>query len=225
MYQILSPYYSQFHFVETYFIEFDNTLQTDYVIDKDVLKIRGVESLVPGLLIKTIDAILILKKIGKSFNWVIRSNVSTVVNFDKLKCFLDNYSFVNYFGGHVYNLQWTDAPFGIVDDKYFGLDFAQGTLIGFSNFAVEKILDNRHKFRFDIIDDVSFAIFFKENAPFIKCCSMPNGLVFVENQIQTAASIKAYNNQYSPVAWRNKGVDRNIDLINMRLIIEMLQER
>ena len=225
MYEVLSPFYKRLDFVETYFIEYDETLKCEYKFDEDVLRIRGKESMVPGVLHKTLDSLLILRQsLAKKYAWIIRSNVSTVINFHTLYNFLENNPTVEYFAGQVENLQWLHPPSGISDDKHFGTIYAQGTLIGFSNYLTNAILEKRHKFKFDIIDDVSVGLFIKENIPLIQCQKIDNGQVNAANQVYSFDTINNFNIQNNPVAWRNKSIDREIDIINMQTIVDVLNK-
>lgn len=222
MYGVLSPFYKKIDFVKTYFIEYDENLDVDYKINDDVLKIRGVESMVPGVLQKSLDAFLIFEKLIGKCRWYVRSNISTVINFYALGDFLKKNSQVDYFGGRVLNLQWLDIPYGISDDRHFGTNYAQGTLIGFSNCALDTVLNKRHKLHYELIDDVSLGVFFNENIPKFSCNKVDNGQVVSENVILTPESIARFNNQYNPVSWRNKSLDRKIDISNMSIIADVL---
>ena len=97
MYEILSPFYKKISFVETFFIEYDETLDCEYQINGDMLKLKGTESMIPGLLHKTLESLLILREIGKRYTWIVRSNDSTVVNFIALSKFLNKNPESDYF--------------------------------------------------------------------------------------------------------------------------------
>ena len=225
MYEVLSPFYKKFSFVETFFIEYDETLDCEYEINGDILKLKGVESMIPGLLHKTLDSLLILREIGKKYTWIVRSNDSTVVNFSALSEFLNKNPEADYFSGLVNNLQWVDVASGTSDERYFGTIFGSGTMFGFSNELTNHILKKRHKLKFDLIDDLSFGVFVVENFPGVICQQINNTLVSLINGILTIEEITKYENESNPVAWRNRQNDRNIDLMNMRIIIDVLNEK
>ena len=224
MYEQLSPFYKKFSFVETFFIEYDETLDSEYEINGDILKLKGIESRIPGLLHKTLDSLLILREIGKKYTWIVRSNDSTVVNFSALNEFLNNNPGSHYFSGLVHNLQWIDAASGTSDEKYFGTIFGSGILFGFSNEFTNHILKKRHEFKFDLIDDLSIGVFVKENFPDVICQQINNAVVNVLNGELTIETIANYENQHNPVGWRNRQNDRNIDLINICKIISVLNK-
>jgi len=222
MYNVLSPFYKRLDFVETFFIEYDETLDCEYQVNGDMLKLKGTESMIPGLLHKTIDALLILRKIGKEYDWIIRSNMSTVINFNILKTLLNKN--LNYFGD-VRELYGVDAISGIHEEEakeLKGLHFASGNMIGLSNEYANALLLYRHKLHFNLIDDVSIAVLFKEYYPDISCQTLPNKLTAnIINEIDKE-TINNYNFMNNPVAWRNRNDNREIDIINMQIIVEVL---
>lgn len=223
MYEILSPFYDKFDFVETFFIEYYENLESEYEISGDILKIKGTESLIPGLLHKTVDALLILRKTGKTHDYVIRSNVSTIINFNLLKRLLFNGSNCDYFSAKFWNLDWIDFSYGVVDQRYFGTNFASGTMIGMSRNVVSILLEKRHKLHFDLIDDLAIGVFIREYCKNVKFSEFSaNKLVAASDQVHTAEAIILYNDKYQPVAWRNRSQNRNIDLQNMSTIVKCL---
>ena len=222
MYEVLSPFYKKFSYVETFFIEYDETLDCEYEIKGDILKLKGVESMIPGVLHKTLDSLLILREIGKRYTWIVRSNDSTVVNFSALSEFLNKNPESDYFSGLVNNLQWVDTASGTSDEKYFGTIFGSGTMFGFSYKFTNHILKKRHKFNFNLIDDLSIGVFVMENFPGVICQQINNALVHAANGELTIETIINYENQHNPVAWRNRQNDRKLDLINMSKIIRVL---
>ena len=228
MYEVLSPFYKKFSFVETFFVEYDQTLDCEYQISEDILKLKGTESMIPGLLHKTLDALLALREIGKKYTWIIRSNVSTVVNFSALSEFLNKNPETDYFSGLVFNLQWVDPPSGVLDETYFGTIFGSGTMIGFSYKFTNQILRKRHKFKFNLIDDLSIGVFVRENFPGVVCQQINNNLAHASDGELSMETITKYENEHNPVAWRTKQIlsqgNRNIDLINMLKIIKVLNK-
>jgi len=224
MYEVLSPFYKKISFVETFFIEYDETLDCEYQINGDMLKLKGSESMIPGLLHKTLESLLILREIGKRYTWIVRSNVSTVVNFIALSKFLNKNPESDYFSGLVNNLQWVDTLSGTTDERYFGTIFGSGTMFGFSHKFTNQILKKRHKLNFNLVDDLSIGVFVKGNFPDVICQQINNALVNASNGELTIETIANYENQHNPVAWRNRQTDRNLDLINMQRIIEVLNK-
>jgi len=225
MQQILSPYYKKFgDIVDTFFIVYDKELDVDYKFEDDILIIKGDPSLVPGVLWKTIDSMLILIDQLKNYDYVVRTSVSTVINFNPLLKFLDQNPNADYIGGKLFNLQWVAPTHGIVDDKWFGTIFSQGTMIVMSEKFYRFLLKNRHKFRTELADDVSFGVFLKEH--YLKnniAYEIPPDqyieLVGGREDIESISNIHCRNN---PIAWRNKSIDRQNDVHNITNIINVI---
>ena len=98
------------------------------------------------------------------FSPIHQRSASTILDFEKVnEYFLSTNKHELYTGGRILELEWTDPSFGIVDETYFHTPFAQGSLIVCSIDIIEKMLNEKEKIKFSIIDDVSIAIFIKEN--------------------------------------------------------------
>lgn len=76
----LSRYLSTVSYVTPFFITLRDQDQ-EYVKEHDVLYIKGNESFCPGILIKTIKAMNYVMTTGISFTYLVRSNISTAINF------------------------------------------------------------------------------------------------------------------------------------------------
>ena len=73
-------------FYDFLFIEYNNDIQLDYLIDENTktLQIKGRDSIIPGCFNKTIKAIEIVKNIYKP-KFILRTNISTYFNFHLLE--------------------------------------------------------------------------------------------------------------------------------------------
>lgn len=217
MYEILSPYYkNQLGLVDTLFIEYSENSNSQTVFVGDKLRIKGVESMVPGLLWKTLDALLFLSDSLDSYDFIVRSNVSTLINFQRLKSFIDQNPGVNYVGGQIEVINWLDPMSGITNNKWWGTPFAQGTLIGLSLGLCKLILNMRHKLHFELVDDVAIGVFMHEYLKEELLYQVPiSQFVLLGNSILGIQNIMQIEELSSPIAWRNKSVDRSIDIENM----------
>ena len=226
MQQILSPYYKKFKdTVDTFFIAYDKELDVAYKFDDDILTIKGDPSAVPGVLWKTIDSMLILIDHMINYDYVVRTTVSTVINFNPLLNILDQNPHADYIGGNILNLQWLDSNFGIIDDRWFGTIYSQGTLIVMSENFYTFLLKNRHKLRNELCDDVSFGVFLKEyylknnivyNIPPVQYVELING----REDIDSISNIHSKNN---PIAWRCKSINRQNDICNIFNITNVIK--
>jgi hypothetical protein len=199
MYKILSKYLKKMK-IQYYFYAYDPHIDKEYIINDDIIYIKGYESLVPGCLEKTLKVFDICKDL--EFEYVIRTNISQIVNFKLLNNILSTKN-IEYGGGTILNLQWIDKPNGIIDDKYWNTHYIRGNAIIFSREIFDLILDGKDEIlSYNIIDDVAFGVFLKYNKA--------NITPIYEN----------INSLYDKTAifYRNKNNNRNIDVENMRSI-------
>ena len=95
------------------------------------------------------------------YDYLIRSNISTIIEFNRLISYLEKNPIDYYGAGKLVNLQWTGG--GIFDSTWYGTLFASGTSIIFTKKAVDEIVNNMNLVRMDIIDDVSLGIYVREH--------------------------------------------------------------
>jgi len=167
----------------------NNTNSNEIRIVDDEIILNGVESLVPGILEKTLKSIITINMNFHEleYKYLIRSNISTVIDFNKLEKNINDYSTkypqipLHYAGGYSEVLQWIDIPSGITDRKYWGIEFVQGTNIVLSKFAVDNLIAdyiNRNELiDMTIVDDVAIALYFARNHSKFKSLShhmLPN---------------------------------------------------
>lgn len=164
MYHITREFYKKFsENVETfYYCYSEKTDFHDPYIDKDILFLFGSETRIPGILKKTIDAMEYFR--GRDYDYMIRSNISTIIRFDLLIQRLMA-SPLDYGAGIVWTIRWTEPQDGLVDDLYLGYRFCSGTSIVFSRQLVKKIIKNKEKLCFEVIDDVALGILIQTTFP------------------------------------------------------------
>ena len=109
-------------------------LMVPNIILKMILYILMVKNhYVPGILKKTLLAFKYLNNID--YDYLIRSNISTIIDFNRLISYLDKNPIDYYGAGKLVNLQWTGG--GMLDSTWRGTLFASGTSIIFTKKAVE----------------------------------------------------------------------------------------
>jgi len=110
-------------------IEFDNDAMTIFV--------KGDETYIPGILNKTIEAI---RAIGLSFDYIWRTNLSSVLDYQGLLDYVDSCetSYAGYVGTSV-----------------DGYQFASGAGFLMSRDVVNYLLNNERLLMRDVIDDVA----------------------------------------------------------------------
>jgi hypothetical protein len=196
MYQLTSKFYKSFPNVTTYYYSFDPNIEGIYQIKDDILYIKGDEGYIPNILDKTMKAFDYFNK-RMDYDYIVRSNISTIINFNLLseKLLHDTLDY----GGTSSALNWLAPDYGIVDEKYFGLNFVSGLCIILSKKIVNKILENRANLNYNIIDDVAIGILIRDYIPNTK--------------------LTTYNNYLDSIFFRNRTTDRYNDIENMKLII------
>lgn len=235
MYQLTSKFYKKFANVKTIYYKYDK-IDENFSLNDDILSIKGTESFVPGVLDKTLKTFeyVIDNSILDDYDIVIRSNISTIIDFNLLIKELENTGVPDYAGGKIENLQWLGG--GITDDTWYGTIFVTGTSIILSPNAVRNIVKNKDEIKLDIIDDVSIAIFFKThndgkvyppklypylmNTPCFFRNTKDNNIVFLKNEFLN------FIRQNKTIFYRNlcnfNRVDRRLDIVQMKIIIEYL---
>jgi hypothetical protein len=207
MYELTREYYKKFNNVKTIYYKFSPSIDNDYKLENDILLIKGKESYVPGVLDKTIKAIKYFSH--NNFNYLVRSNISSIINFD-----LINFDNVSYGGGWLLTVQHYDPPSGLYDERYWGTQYFQGTFIVFNKKLLLDILHNIHFIQMDLIDDVAFGVLIKEHYSNISPKTIP-GFVLVNN-----VNDLIFN---TTTCYRNKNNNRYNDVNNMEFIINAIK--
>lgn len=236
MQEILSKYYKTFEpRVNTLFVILTEELPYECVLKDNILHIKGTESYIPGILEKTIKAFELCRML--EFDYLIRSNISSIINFDLLIKELEKNP-VSFYGGVTRSLQWEGG--GITDSTWFGTIFAYGTSMIFTKEAVWFILEHKHLIRYDIIDDVAIGILMREYKPDIQ----PQQILqsSPHYSYMTTPCFFTYNGAGAPytfdkqgliqyvkdndiVIYRNKCSNcRKVDEIQMEVIVDVLMQ-
>jgi len=142
MYESLKEYLSTRKEVTTYFIQLrEQSLPIE--VEGSTIWLRGEESIKPGILIKTIGALEYCVASGIEFEWVVRANISTAINFARFP--YDELAEVGCdFAG-----SWV----GIHD----GVTFVGGTDITFSRKCAVLLLQYKQHLDYLQLDDVACA--------------------------------------------------------------------
>ena len=153
MKRVLEKYLATQIHVKSYFITLRE--QSEPVkIEKNVMYIQGKESFMPGILHKTVKAMEYCLS-HHEFDYMIRSNISTILDFSKMKA--DGIT-SQYAGCRVFKLQWLDPKFGIHDKSLWGTRYLQGTHMILTQNAVQKLVKEQDNLRYDVIDDVAIGL-------------------------------------------------------------------
>ncbi len=221
MYIITNNHYKKYKNVDTIYYTFSDKIEEQYYhdTDKNILYIKGEESYIPGVLQKTIKAFqyVLYLNLNKDYDYIVRTNISTIVNFDKLNKKLIENSFD--YGGLLYNciqIKYRDENCGIIDDRYKGLKYASGTCIICSKKLLEHIIKNDHLIDYSVMDDISIGDFVRKYEKIFKIKLYNEKFIFT-----TLDNFKNINVQ-DYILFRNKTNDRNKDIEIMDYIVKKL---
>jgi len=221
MYNVTHNYYKIYNNnVKTIYYALDNTIENDYKIEDDILLIKG-EEIFSNITYKTIKAFDFFKNEVDNYDYIVRSNISTIINF---KVLLDYFmkNEIIYGGGSIMRLYMLDPKSGVIDSSLFGLIFVQGTCIILNKTIFKSFIENKEKIRFDLVDDLCIALFVKNNHNLdissVKMQHIPNFngakdniFHFIKNDIDNI------------VAYRNKNrFSETIDVLQMKHITDIL---
>ena len=215
MKNILDKYYSTFPYVDTYYYCFSPNLAHTHELKGNVLYIKGNETYIPGILNKTIFAFDYFKDKLSNYNYVIRSNISTIIRFDLV---------AEYFKHNTVKYGCT-----LCTDAN-NIPFSSGTSIIFSPDIITNIVNNKNKLDYSTIDDVSIGNFIQKHMPEIKMepilSNLPNnGFYSVPNLDNDKNKILDLVQDNKIAIFRNRNDDnREIDVKQMNTIVDLLLE-
>jgi len=152
--------------VQTYYYFFDPTVN---VITQDgmFLRIPGVETVVPGILDKTLAAIQYFcdeKKEQSAFDFLVRSNASTVINFYTILPILFARRDTLMYGGlQMFERTKTEPNYMHENlEHLYPLTYVQGTCIVLHKNAICALITNIARISNKPIDDIAIGLFFKQ---------------------------------------------------------------
>jgi hypothetical protein len=212
MKEIQKEHMKKYSNVTFYFIEYKK-IYPRFEIEENTLTINGVESRM-GILQKTIDALEIMFELKVEFDYMIRSNISTIIDFSKLENELSKITSSDLLYGSAYFnvLLWLDYPSGIVDSRHYGTKYASGTSIIFNNALTHLFIESKDKLDFSVIDDLSIGLFVN-SLPLVTWYKAPGWVVnpTTDKEIQ------------SGIVFRNMSNIRENDVVAMKRIVSLLK--
>jgi len=196
----LEIYLEKFPNVIFYFIAYRNQNE-DIMNENNCIYLKGKEGFIPQVLDKTIIALEYCCFVLKiKFDFFVRSNVSSILNFDNFPIFELSFDKC-YSSCFMLKLEWLDPKFGINEknfNKLKGTKFASGTNIIMSRDVVNYLLENKSQIDRTIIDDVSIGFTLQKFVKEIKRS-------FSENKIDKNVFVI-----------RNKSLNRYDDVLRMK---------
>jgi hypothetical protein len=224
MQKMTADYYKQFSFVKTYYYCFKPDLESEFLLEDNILYVKGDETFIPGILQKTIDAFEYFKDQIPNYRYVVRSNISTIIRFDLLEKDLQNNA-VGYGCALCWNMEYNKNKAAIPANTII---FSSGTSIIFSSDVVMNIINNKDKLDMGKIDDVSIGEFVQNEMPEVEMQPVLKnttnyGFHFVPNLNEDREKIKALIQDNKIIFFRNHNGNRELDANQMAIIIDVLK--
>jgi hypothetical protein len=191
MYRVTREYYKRFNNVTTIYYKFSDRKEVH--IEQDMMYIPGNETYIPGILEKTVKA---MKKIQHetSYQYIVRSNISTLINFNLLSQYLVNNSF-EYGGGLINNLDWDYYnKEGIVDSNYIDCKYVSGTAIIMRWDFFQQFMNHVDSIDYRAIDDVAIGLLIKKFFPNITPYHI-DSFIYVNKKKDIKPNIIFYRNR------------------------------
>lgn len=210
MYKIQSAYLKKIG-IEHYFLIFSENMfgiDKNMIFHDNIIYFKGKENLIPGVLLKSLYG---MEFFNNDYDYIIRSNISEIINFDLLRDKLSKNSF-DYGGSQYKKLQWLDYRAGILDKTFWGHKFVQGNAIIISNNFKNLIVQNKNRIlNYKVVDDVAFGLLYDD----LRSEHNLKDVITFEEKINTdkyKEGIVFYRNKHS--------YDRKIDVVNMKKICD-----
>jgi hypothetical protein len=150
--------------VATFYYCRDETID-EVQIDDMLMKLPGKEGYLPGILEKTLQAFAFCDQSFDDFEFVVRSNISTVVNWRILLPLLEAHKDDgDLFYGGPFILCSDSLASGVGPyDSFMPLSFAQGTCIVMNAASMKFVLEHQNLLNREIDDDPSIALLLKQH--------------------------------------------------------------
>jgi hypothetical protein len=217
MLKIQRSYCHKYDGVRSFFVTYRKN-QSDHVeIEDDIVYVRGEETYL-GITRKTVDAMDFLLNRMNDIDYVVRSNMSTVINIPELKSFCQTLPKAGvYTSGIMNELQWLDPASGVVDKSLWGTKYASGTSIILSKDVAETIVKRKDQIRHDIIDDLSIGVFMTKFYP------DTYGVAPLAKLIVVPADLDERSFDRDAAFYRTRtNADRTRDIQNMRTVRDLV---
>ena len=163
MQNIWNKYINTHPNIKCFFIKFNPNIEQDVLEEKSTIWIKGVESYIPGILEKTMISLKYLVENNVDFDYIFRTNLSSVINFNFLYNFITT-NLIEY-GGPQHAITYRQIARPKLDIYLKKIDpsnryFPGGTGIVMNLHCVKKLIEENanNNIDYNIIDDVSIGL-------------------------------------------------------------------
>lgn len=146
--QLWKTYMNAYPNITSYFIKLSPSIEENVVLIEDTIYVKGDESWTPGCLYKTIKSIEYVLNNHEPFDFLFRTNMSSVINLPLLYQFIEDNRENIYYSGVV---------------NAYDITFASGAGLLFSKQCCSDLIANKTSLHYSVIDDVSIGIYFRDN--------------------------------------------------------------
>lgn len=241
MMNVLRRLYKAVPNLDVYFYMYASTQADNIMIrgdDHDIISIKGHETLVPGVLAKTLDVFAFFlspttsPKPMHDYKYVFRTNISTIVDVPLFRALFHNDS-IDYGAPRsiVLTKDYRDELSGIGDSRYAGIRYGVGTCIILSPRVIEIMLRHRHLVDMSVVDDVSIGVFMQRHLPQITLKAFPEKYWMVPNLQRSGGGgmhklrleVRRGRRLGRTVFYRNKNANRAVDVTQMGIVADVLR--
>lgn len=241
--------YHEYLKIPYYFYDYDENLNDEFRIDGNMIYIRPPSGFIkeqdgflPGILDKTLKSFKLVNHIQKErgieIEYVVRTNVSSILNYKLINAYLDRFP-VDYVGPTNYTGFSFDLKSGLTEEKrqrYANVQWVAGTCIIMSmkciNFLVKR---SNQIMELEMIDDVGIGCYLWpytrpknsiESASGRKSKISENDIIWMGQMGHDITCHSRDNFKYEDnfFMFRNRdhNEDRSKDIIKMKAIVKML---
>lgn len=222
MYTITNEHYKKYTNVKTvYYLFSDIEKEYEYDSETNILQIKGIETFIPGQH-KTIKAFEFFRDEFRNYDYVVRPNASSIVNFDnlcnELNELTNNNNPMNYGGLWMHIADGSTSPdYGIIDNRFANLNYASGTCIILSKNAFAVLMDGLHLYDDSAVDDVSIGDFIHKHTEYT-FTNLTKVVFTTEDHFLKNMHNNTNDKLKEYILFRNRSNDRYYDIEIMKYI-------
>lgn len=200
--------------IDLYFIEYSNSIDKDVIIDRSIL-FKGVDSLVPGCLTKTVKSLQMFDL--SQYDYIVRTNLSSVIHFQRLVDYLSTQPTERYYAG-----KYIPHSLSALERRYIAniglttnprLTLCSGALFIMSPDVAQIVANDQHYRNTPMIDDVHIAVIIQHTCE--------NLIMRPLNRLDNEA-VNVYDLNY--YHYRFNSINRKVDVVRHLEALKLIYE-